>query len=192
MLGLCIAGDWTHSPSLMHARQTPSTDPISSPGTCFLSAFCCAISAARGRNPSSPSLMRVPGTATPAVREELPVCAACKLSLIQQVLSAREADKRRYYDHPSPTEKKLRQLWGGGCRGGIDGAWLPLPALRTQPWGEEVELWRCCQRCGRHPLCHSPFLFKPLNRIHSDSIRMFWISGRERGLKEVSSITQGY
>lgn len=76
--------------------------------------------------------MRVPGTATPAVLEGLPVCAACKLSLIQQVLSAREPDKRRYYDHPSPTEKKLRQLLGGGCRGGIDAGLAP-PASPEDP-----------------------------------------------------------
>lgn len=52
----------------------------------------------------------------PVVLEGPPVCAACKLSLIHRVLSAREPDKQCYYDHPSPTEKKLRQLWGGGCR----------------------------------------------------------------------------
>lgn len=109
---------------------------ISSPGARCVPAVLCIISVARGRNPSPPSSSGVPGTATPPVLEGLPARAACKLSLIHRVLSAREPDKRCYYDHPSPTEKKLRQLWvrgcgrvsngrAGGCSEGADPDWAP-------------------------------------------------------------------
>lgn len=137
----------------------------------------------------------------------LSACTVCALSLIHKALSVREPGKRHYYFHQSPnTEETEAAEDEEGCRAGSSNGRRrrrlgrprhPRPGSICQGiGGEEWKQTVCGLACSSRISSQAPhrrrFLSGFPHRFHFDSIWMFWSSGRERGLKEVNSITQRY